>query len=77
MCPKCGSKKATEHGTSEWMMAWQPYVDEYGVRHEHNPNRRRTGYECRDCGQKYELRWYHRCSGCGWESKPPEVVMFD
>lgn len=73
-CPEC--KKEGERSTVRWRAGrgtdagWEPYYDEAGVYHSHNPNSVKYPMSC-SCGHKWTHTVRYRCPtrGCSWNDR--------
>jgi len=67
ICPKCKelNQKSTITGGSGYStaMGWQPYYDEEGRHHNHDPNGRTSHYSCSQ-GHDIIVSWSNKCPYC-------------
>jgi hypothetical protein len=72
LCPECqaaGLKSTvTSDGGGVTLMAYQPFWDEQGRRHNHDPNATQTRYRCSN-GHHWQTRVFKTC-WCGWTADP-------
>jgi hypothetical protein len=77
-CPICSSagqsSKVYPGATFVTAMAWQPYYDEAGKYHDHDPNGNTTHYRC-SLGHEFEVTAYQQC-WCG-HGRPSKVQIKD
>lgn len=67
-CPKCESSKAVfVSDTAAWGFPWEPYQDDSGVMHQHDPNKHFNEYKCEN-GHIFEEAFFPRCA-CGWQAE--------
>lgn len=70
-CPECQEagdrSKVIHHGGTSTLMGWQPYYDEDGYYHSHDPNRTKWSYSCTN-GHKWSEKGEQSCPNhrCSW-----------
>lgn len=76
-CPVCveqGLKsKLYGGGGSRTLMSWQPYHDEDGTYHNHDPNRGTYHYECSN-GHALQMNVLDKCPGCDYGMRELKAV---
>jgi hypothetical protein len=64
LCPVCQKEGVTSKvfdlGARKTLMGWEPYYDEQGVYHRHDPNVIDNAYRCSNKHTFYR-KFYHKC----------------
>jgi hypothetical protein len=56
------------------MLGFQPYYDEAGTYHCHNPNRHITFFQCSN-GHQFTHIYYNACPSCGAVREPDRIEV--
>jgi hypothetical protein len=65
-CPICQTTEVDFRSEASWMIPWEPYKDENGKIHAHNPNKHFMDYKCKN-GHVFEETYFKKCLECGWQ----------
>ena len=77
-CPKCveeGEKSQVYPGlTSVTCMGYQPYYDEEGKFHRHDPNWHSSSFRC-SRGHEWTRSWKAGCGACDYGKDEDQITM--
>lgn len=78
ICSKCKEEGRTSRvyggGGFKTLMGWQPYYDEKGVLHSHDPNKETMGYKCSN-GHVIKVEGYASCPNCDYAKDKSKVTV--
>lgn len=77
-CPQCiddgVTSRVTNNGSISHLLGWQPFYDEAGEYHAHDPNRVMTDLSCSN-GHRFSATFKMRCPNvdCDYGSAEPVI----